>query len=134
MPPRPSSINCQKSDNKTVKGETVTFNCWSNLVFRIVMYTISTFKLVEFFLFSLAFKYRRSSGRDQQKKWSHLELVAHESFHIRVKLDICNSSRNHDYQEPITRSVQLPHIPLTAFSQTDLYHFSLNLPRIQTPT
>ena len=57
MPPRPSSINCQKSDNKTVKGETVTFNCWSNLVFRIVMYTISTFKLVEFFLFSLAFKY-----------------------------------------------------------------------------
>ena len=25
------------------------------------------------------------------------------------------------YQEPITRSVQLPHIPVTAFSQTDVF-------------
>ena len=25
------------------------------------------------------------------------------------------------YQEPITRSLQLPHIPVTAFSQTDLF-------------
>ena len=24
-------------------------------------------------------------------------------------------------QEPITRSLQLPHIPVTAFSQTDLF-------------
>jgi len=79
MPRRPSS----KSDNKTVKGETVDFNCWSNFGFSIVMYTISTFKLVEFFWFSLAFKYRRS----HQKKWSQLELVAYKSFHIiRVKL------------------------------------------------
>ena len=25
------------------------------------------------------------------------------------------------YQEPITRSLQLPHIPVTAFSRTDLF-------------
>ena len=34
-------------------------------------------------------------------------------------------------QEPITRSLQLPHIPVTAFSQTGLF-FSLNLSRIQS--
>ena len=27
----------------------------------------------------------------------------------------------YDCQEPITRSLQLPHIPVTAFSQTDLF-------------
>ena len=32
-------------------------------------------------------------------------------------------------QEPITRSVQLPYIPVTAFSQTNLF-LDLNLPRI----
>ena len=25
------------------------------------------------------------------------------------------------HQEPVTRSMQLPHIPVTAFSQTDLF-------------
>ena len=38
-----------------------------------------------------------------------------------------------DYQEPVNRNVQLPHIPVKGFSQTDLYLYSLNLPRIQTP-
>ena len=28
---------------------------------------------------------------------------------------------NKQYQEPITRSLQLPHISVTAFSQTDLF-------------
>ena len=32
-------------------------------------------------------------------------------------------------QEPITRSVQLPYIPVTAFSQTNLF-LDLNFPRI----
>ena len=36
-------------------------------------------------------------------------------------------------QEPITRSLQLPHIPVSAFSRTDVF-FSLNLSRIQIPT
>ena len=31
------------------------------------------------------------------------------------------SDANSPDQEPITRSVQLPHIPVTAFSQTDLF-------------
>ena len=35
-------------------------------------------------------------------------------------------------QEHITRNLQLPYIPVTAFSQTDLF-FSLNLSRIQIP-
>ena len=29
-------------------------------------------------------------------------------------------------QEPITRNMQLPHIPVTAFLQTDLFLFKLN--------
>ena len=37
-------------------------------------------------------------------------------------------------QEPITGSLQLPHIPVTTFSQTDLFFVSLNLSRIQIPT
>ena len=37
------------------------------------------------------------------------------------------------YQEPITRSLQLPHVPVTAFF-TDRTIFSLNLSRIQIPT
>ena len=36
-------------------------------------------------------------------------------------------------QEPISRSLQLPHIPVTVFSQTASI-FSLNLSRIQIPT
>ena len=43
-----------------------------------------------------------------------------------------NVARNGWRQEPITRSMQLAHIPVTAFSQTDRPIFSLNLTRIQT--
>ena len=38
---------------------------------------------------------------------------------------------NRPRQKPIIGSVQLPHIPVTAFLQPDL--FFLNLPQIQTP-
>ena len=40
---------------------------------------------------------------------------------------------NEHHQESITRSLQLPHILVTAFSQTDLF-LVLNLFRIQLPT
>ena len=32
-----------------------------------------------------------------------------------------SDSSSYRHQEPITRSPQLPHIPVTAFSQTDLF-------------
>ena len=44
-----------------------------------------------------------------------------------------NSKFNGEHQEPITWSLQLHHIPVTAFSQTDLF-LVLNLSRIQIPT
>ena len=42
---------------------------------------------------------------------------------------------NCKYQEPITRSVQLPHIPVKAFSQTDLFlvEFTANSEPLQEP-
>ena len=46
------------------------------------------------------------------------DLTASNNFY-----DNCRNSRGliGYFQEPITRSLQLPNIPVTAFSQTDLF-------------
>ena len=42
--------------------------------------------------------------------------------HFREQLNTLQGLRRYiKYQEPITRSLQLPHIHVTAFSQTDLF-------------
>ena len=38
-----------------------------------------------------------------------------------VQSDLCNGYENIQYQEPISRSMQLNYIPVTAFSSTDLF-------------
>ena len=62
------------------------------------------------------------------KHWKQLKTLAHCTEQNRNLQDVLVWK-----QEPITRSLQLPHIPVTAFSQTDLF-FTLNLSRIQIPT
>ena len=38
-----------------------------------------------------------------------------------VESDLCNGYENIQYQGPISRSMQLNYIPVTAFSSTDLF-------------
>ena len=49
-------------------------------------------------------------------------LIRLRAFFVTNPLSsLCSLDKNGEYQEPITRSLQLPHIPVTAFSQTDLF-------------
>ena len=56
--------------------------------------------------------------------WKLLPQV-HKKEKLCDNRKICEDINNHRScmfnQEPITRSMQLPHIPVTAFSQTDLF-------------
>ena len=50
-------------------------------------------------------------------KQLHYELEISITHRIEIEKSNCFSIN----QEPITRSLQLPHIPVTRFSQTDLF-------------
>ena len=103
-------IFCQKS----LFPKTLASNC------------IFLCKMVFFWKFT-RLKWSRDSPRPKLREIRSFKLqdvnVLQNSHFFRSKplpyLVICRSNRG--FQEPITRSRQLPYSPVTAFSQTDLF-------------
>ena len=69
------------------------------------------------FLFLSHFNYISDLLLNRHKVTLNLILL-HKFLSLVLK---CSMLRNQPHQEPITRGIQLPHISVTAFSQTDLF-------------